>query len=123
MTRDEAIAAGLKTFSGRPCKHGHGSERYVRHRKCVECCRLRSAKTAARLRAACPPREVQPLTDKVAATRARQKRWYQDNRERRKAKYESNRETALAESKARYARQRAALDAYDVIEAGAAKAG
>lgn len=45
MTRREAINAGLLYFStGKPCKYGHTSERYVGNGACVEC--LRPSRTA-----------------------------------------------------------------------------
>lgn len=38
ISRKEAIEKGLKTyFTGKPCKHGHMSERRVYNRKCLEC--------------------------------------------------------------------------------------
>jgi hypothetical protein len=38
MTRQEAIAQGVKTYIGAPCrKRGHGGKRYVSDASCVEC--------------------------------------------------------------------------------------
>lgn len=38
VTRTEAAKAGLKRyFTGKPCKHGHCSERWVYNGHCVEC--------------------------------------------------------------------------------------
>jgi hypothetical protein len=38
ITRDEAIAAGLpRYFNGKPCPHGHVSERHVCNRVCTTC--------------------------------------------------------------------------------------
>src|SRR5689334_12816983 len=47
MTRAEAIAAGLtQYFTGKPCKHGHISERLVANKVCMACAKLH--KTAYR---------------------------------------------------------------------------
>jgi len=38
LTREEALAIGyIRYYTGKPCKHGHDSERYTSCRKCVEC--------------------------------------------------------------------------------------
>lgn len=38
ITRDEALAGGLtRYFTGKPCKHGHVSERRASTRACLEC--------------------------------------------------------------------------------------
>lgn len=38
VTRKEAKERGLKTYyTGKPCKHGHLSERYTKNGTCVEC--------------------------------------------------------------------------------------
>jgi 5-methylcytosine-specific restriction endonuclease McrA len=37
VTRKRAIAAGRKTYTGKPCKRGHGGEKYVSNWLCVEC--------------------------------------------------------------------------------------
>lgn len=36
------------TYLGRPCKHGHGQERYVMFNACVTCTRLRAETQYAR---------------------------------------------------------------------------
>ena len=42
VTRDAAIAAGLKSyFTGEPCKHGHISPRNTKEQRCMECLRLK----------------------------------------------------------------------------------
>lgn len=46
ITRKEAIEQGLKRyFTGKPCKHGHVSERSVGGRVCVDCTRIRALKS------------------------------------------------------------------------------
>lgn len=48
---DAARAAGKLTYNtGKPCKYGHMSERYVSGNKCVECNRLREDKRTKRER-------------------------------------------------------------------------
>lgn len=45
VTKDEAIAAGLKRyFTGKACVHGHVAERSVLSSKCLECHNIMSAK-------------------------------------------------------------------------------
>ena len=42
LTRQEALAIGyVHYYTGKPCKHGHDSERYTKCRKCVACNRLK----------------------------------------------------------------------------------
>jgi len=42
LTRKEALAIGyVHYYTGKPCKHGHDSERYTKCRKCVACNRLK----------------------------------------------------------------------------------
>lgn len=44
ISREEASSAGLKRyFTGRPCKHGHLSERLVCNHGCLECDKMRMA--------------------------------------------------------------------------------
>lgn len=45
VSRPAAIAAGLKRYNtGKPCRHGHMSDRWVLDTKCVECVRIRNNK-------------------------------------------------------------------------------
>ena len=40
MTRREAVKRGLHTYyTGKPCKNGHDSPRYVSHYHCMQCAR------------------------------------------------------------------------------------
>ena len=39
--RKDTIAAGLTRYHGRPCPHGHGTERKTANGECVVCWRLR----------------------------------------------------------------------------------
>lgn len=64
MTRREAIAAGVKYFStGKPCKYGHTSERYIGNGACLEC--IRPKQTA--LAVIDKPGEIMPATVDAAA--------------------------------------------------------
>lgn len=50
-SKEEAKARGLHRFyTGKPCKHGHNSERYVSSKGCVTCLREYSKKRAMELR-------------------------------------------------------------------------
>lgn len=42
LTRAEAIAADKTVYQGKPCRHGHGCDRRVENRSCVECGRIRN---------------------------------------------------------------------------------
>lgn len=46
--RHKAYLLGLKTYQGRPCKHGHDGKRYVSSLGCVECERLSMKRRYAR---------------------------------------------------------------------------
>lgn len=44
VTREQAISSALKFFyTGRPCAHGHDSQRYTSTGHCTQCLRERSA--------------------------------------------------------------------------------
>lgn len=70
ITRADAFAQGLKRFyTGRPCKFGHDSERFVSTGNCVECGAVR-AKRFTSERALTMGKFVYPLShpdDHVAA--------------------------------------------------------
>lgn len=64
LSRKEAIAQGLnKYFTGKPCKYGHVSEKYVCNKNCIECMG----------------------SDKSKEYR---KKWHEDNRERELSRME-----------------------------------
>lgn len=45
ITREEALAAGLKKYrTGKSCQHGHDVERWTDTGKCIECDRILSDK-------------------------------------------------------------------------------
>lgn len=51
-SREQAIEAGESTFyTGKPCKHGHLTERYTINGTCAECARVKSRATQQRARA------------------------------------------------------------------------
>jgi hypothetical protein len=43
ITRERAESLGVITYDGKPCVNGHGTERYTKNSRCVECARARSA--------------------------------------------------------------------------------
>lgn len=48
IARQAAIAAGAKTYLGKPCNHGHRGERRVGSMKCIDCDReQKRAETAS----------------------------------------------------------------------------
>jgi len=47
---EEALARGDKQFSGRPCRHGHGTMRFMANKDCVKCRALIKNKTRDRYR-------------------------------------------------------------------------
>lgn len=98
MTRPEAIAAGAKRyFTGKPCPHGHVSERYVSTMQCAECVRARDASRDEAEARATRRAYRQRNPDKVRALKAadqrrnsekanaRKKRWVEANREQVRA--------------------------------------
>ena len=65
---DEAIEKGLKQYTGRPCRHGHGTLRFIANKDCVECRRISKnnlrAKYVARIALKSPkpkPKSYTPL--------------------------------------------------------------
>lgn len=44
ISYEEALAQGRRRFYAGPCPQGHEAERYVKHKRCVECARLRLLK-------------------------------------------------------------------------------
>ena len=100
VTRAEARAAGAKRyFTGKPCKHGHISERYTT-KTCVACMVVRSAawRAANRERWDEVARAWQKARrEHVAAKRAE---WYRANLERRRLTNKAWRERNIERSKA-----------------------
>ena len=47
---EEALARGDKQFSGRPCRHGHGTMRFIANKDCVKCRALVKNKARQRYR-------------------------------------------------------------------------
>ena len=67
ISRIEAESQNLKYyFTGKPCKHGHASERYVSDGKCCDCVRNRAALWAKNN----PERKKQQRADYYAENRA-----------------------------------------------------
>jgi hypothetical protein len=126
--RDAAIAAGLTTFIGKPCKHGHFGERFVHDYKCKQCCYDNHAhrRNSAEFRNQASQRHktwrasnhgraleysriwYEENKDRALASG---KEWARNNRERRRAimrRYYSNSPKPLAYAKARQKRVRRA---------------
>ena len=73
ITRKEALELGLsKYYTGKPCKHGHLSERYTKSGACVECQAKITKEYGAKWREA--------NKDKIAEYN---RRWSEANREKR----------------------------------------
>lgn len=90
VTRAQAKAAGLKRyFTGKPCKHGHITERYIAGR-CVECLRIRDASPAGKAASAVRERR-RPHKERAAAWRSSHpgydSRWCEKNQEKRRASW------------------------------------
>jgi hypothetical protein len=52
VTRQDALTHGLsRYFTGKPCKHGHLSERWTLNGACAECIRVNQDRTRATFRA------------------------------------------------------------------------
>jgi len=51
QSRDEAARAGRVTYHGKPCNHGHGTERYVLSNACVHCDRSNAKRQYERRKA------------------------------------------------------------------------
>lgn len=86
ITRADAKAAGLtRYFTGKPCKHGHVSDRDVSSHTCSECLKIRSAEWAK----ANPDKRLESErkhratnAEKIAATK---KAWKAANRDKHNA--------------------------------------
>ena len=68
--RQKAIAAGEKTYHGRPCKHGHETLRHTSDRHCVIC------------KATYKKKLYQENPDKANARNARVKNWKRNNKDK-----------------------------------------
>jgi hypothetical protein len=85
MKRKDAIALGLKTYNtGKPCKHGHFSDRYVQG-ACIECVRIQTQKWKANN----PEKQKQAMRKWLENNRkihaARVKRWQTTNKDKMRA--------------------------------------
>lgn len=67
MKKRDAQQQGLKFYcTGKPCKHGHVSDRYTKTGQCIECVKIQSAKWKAE------------NTDKQKAA---MRKWWENNKE------------------------------------------
>jgi 5-methylcytosine-specific restriction endonuclease McrA len=83
VNRQQAIACSLsRYFTGKPCVHGHISERYTKTRICVECCRTTNSK--------------QPQSEK----RLRRRKWLAANADRNRQQSNKSRLNNLEKARA-----------------------
>jgi 5-methylcytosine-specific restriction endonuclease McrA len=96
VSRQEAIALGLKYYFGHPCKHGHDGSRYTKSNVCVECLRARHKRY-----------------NKERRTRAGYKEYHKKTAERRRelerARYAADPERFRASARAKYVKNREKL--------------
>lgn len=95
ISRAEAKAKGLKRyFTGKPCKHGHVSERYIGGKFCIQCEKVRDNNESTNKR-----------------KKSYQKEYQEKNREKlraaAKAQREANREEVRESARACYWKRRA----------------
>jgi hypothetical protein len=96
--RGDARAAGLDKFQGRPCGHGHGTERYVSGGKCVACVieRGRQHRQTPEARAYQTEYNKQRWQDPEARARAVERKqsrpeiYYQRANEKRRRQYQND---------------------------------
>lgn len=119
VTRADALASGKKRyFTGRPCKHGHISERYLASKICLACMSARRDKSyhdryyqenrerliaaqAAR-NAANPERRKQYYQANKEAEKLKARRWREENPDRVKAAQKATNARNAAKMAARY---------------------
>lgn len=69
-----ALSQGIPRYQGKPCQHGHGTERYTKDGKCVACvairAKARAAKWAAKNRGRCAATAAKRRALKALATPA-----------------------------------------------------
>ena len=102
ITLKSAIEKGLpRYFTGKPCKRGHLSERYVKGYHCVECGKERSKEWIKNN----PEKRSASLREYVernkAAVTAKNNRWWKNNPH----KYDEYRAKQTPEQKARKAKR------------------
>lgn len=83
MKRREAVMAGVKTYNtGKPCKHGHTSDRYTSTAQCIECIKISGKKQRAKH----PERGLKAWRKWLESNREvhtqRVKRWQAKNRKK-----------------------------------------
>lgn len=97
VNRQQAIADGnIKYFTGKPCKYGHISERYVSTSQCYECTQrpelLQKKKEKSRQWKIDNPRIVVLTADQKAEKSARRARQIAENKDHFKKKWAESRE-------------------------------
>lgn len=80
VLRDEAKAQGLtRYFNGKPCKHGHVSERLVSNHRCVECQTLQGSEWKKAHRVECAEQKRKWCEQNREKVRALKKSYYKTN--------------------------------------------
>lgn len=100
ITRKEAVERGLKRyFTGKPCKHGHVSERAVVNHTCLECITVKSRTPRRRIRA----KELkQTLAYKNVRKKRTEENWEYIQRRNRVYRIKNKERLYLTEVKRRY---------------------
>lgn len=107
MTRQEAIAAGLKRyFTGRPCPHGHLVEHKVSG-ACVECARLGKLSWRKRNPDRVKALKLAEQKRNRASANARSRKWYAEHREQANAATAKWQQENRDKANAKAARRRA----------------
>jgi hypothetical protein len=83
ITKEEAVQAGLpRYFTGKPCKHGHFSERWTHRSECMECSRNRAKKYIQENKQGARVRSRRHYDKNKELCRARTIEWQRQNKER-----------------------------------------
>lgn len=114
ISRSEAKAKGLlRYFTGKPCKHGHVSERRVINLCCMQCDIERQKKYREKDKERVLERQRSSRAANIEAARARENAYNKQNREKRRAysrEYrKKNKEYFLAYNQEYYRRNKRAI--------------
>lgn len=106
ITRKEATAAGMKRYyTGKPCKHGHVSERQTSNGTCVECASSKKSEYYKTNQSKRQEHNSRYYKKNEEAIRQVNAEWRNDNPERmakiRSDYYQKNKPSYLASSRAR----------------------
>lgn len=88
-------------FTGKPCKNGHVSKRYIANRQCAECLALQSVEWKRANKDKVNAQVKKRYARDAAAQRARALKWHYDNRAKSVARSLAYRAAHLEESRAK----------------------